>query len=225
MSTPRRGRAGIALEEGLATTDVAQSYNRQRKGLMKTLGRYGMSPGSGKFVSSLRSLALGEAADTAGAKTIARTGVLDRGLRNRFALTDARAGLAGMALGQGSRALGGLSSAAGGLAGIGAQKAGQMSDLFQGAGQLAGSYLGYKMLSDRRLKDDIRIIDTLPNGLFVYEFKFLDDRETLYTGVMADEVEAVMPHLVGDFGGFKTVDYGQLLLELMNPPPAALPAL
>lgn len=72
------GAGDIALHEGRAATDVKQAYGRQRRSLINQMGRYGMRPGSGRFVSAMRSLALGQAGDAAGAKTNARIGVLDR---------------------------------------------------------------------------------------------------------------------------------------------------
>lgn len=59
--------------------------------------------------------------------------------------------------------------------------------------------------SDRRLKSDVSRVGTLDNGLPVYLYK-IGDRIEL--GVMADEVETVMPsaiHMSPE--GFKMVDY------------------
>lgn len=69
-----------------------------------------------------------------------------------------------------------------------------------GAGLTAG--IRY---SDRRLKSDISRVGTLDNGLPVYLYK-IDGRTEL--GVMADEVEAVMPEAIHTSPeGFKMVDY------------------
>ena len=84
-------------------------------------------------------------------------------------------------------------------------------------GNLAGT-LGQAWIakSDRRLKRNIKPVGELRSGLTVYEFNYLDDPETLYTGLMADEVFEVMPHHVGADGGYLTVDYGGVLEEEMR---------
>ena len=62
--------------------------------------------------------------------------------------------------------------------------------------------------SDRRLKSNIDRIGTHPLGIGVYEYNIFDRRER---GVMADEVEAVMPEaVVLHPSGYKMVDYGML---------------
>ncbi|MCY4470301.1 MAG: tail fiber domain-containing protein [Thiotrichales bacterium] len=213
MDSPER----IAHEQGLAGVDVEQAYGKQRRGLTNMLGRYGMRPGSGRFTSALRSLALGQAADTAGAKTRARTGVLDRALNARFGLADAYRSVASTASGLGGAAISGLGAAAGGIAGIGANKAQQKGAMWGGIGSLVGSLGGASLLgmSDRALKRNIEPIDVLPNGLIVYSFTYIDDPETEYTGLMADEVARVMPEHVGSYGGYATVDYAGVLRELL----------
>lgn len=64
--------------------------------------------------------------------------------------------------------------------------------------------------SDRRLKKDIRYLHTLDNGLKVYQYKYINDRGP-YVGVMADEVERLMPDALGPtIDGYKTVDYSKI---------------
>jgi hypothetical protein len=59
--------------------------------------------------------------------------------------------------------------------------------------------------SDRRLKSDVSRVGTLDNGLPVYLYKIGGNIEL---GVMADEVEAVMPSAIHTSPeGFKMVDY------------------
>jgi hypothetical protein len=69
--------------------------------------------------------------------------------------------------------------------------------------------MGIYKFSDRRLKDDIKRVGTLDNGLPVYVFRYKgDDGPTL--GLMADEVEAVNPEaVVTHRSGFKMVHYGR----------------
>ena len=72
----------------------------------------------------------------------------------------------------------------------------------------AGGLAGKAFFSDRRLKSNIERIGTHPLGIGVYEYNIFDRRER---GVMADEVEAVMPEaVVLHQNGYKMVDYGML---------------
>ena len=73
-----------------------------------------------------------------------------------------------------------------------------------GMGSAVGGLAG--LFSDRRLKTNIKAVGKLYNGLKVYSYNFLGDDRT-QIGLMADEVEEVKPHAVGEFKGFKTVDY------------------
>jgi hypothetical protein len=70
---------------------------------------------------------------------------------------------------------------------------------------------GQLEVSDRRLKRDIRQVGVLPNGLKLYSYRYVWGA-TRIVGVMADEVEAVMPSaVVVHRSGYKMVDYGKLL--------------
>jgi hypothetical protein len=72
----------------------------------------------------------------------------------------------------------------------------------------AGGLAGMAAFSDRRLKSNIDRIGTHPLGIGVYEYNIFDRRER---GVMADEVETVMPEaVVLHPSGYKMVDYGML---------------
>jgi hypothetical protein len=64
------------------------------------------------------------------------------------------------------------------------------------------------MMSDRRLKTDIERIGTYESGLPKYKFKYIWGEES--TGAMADEVEKMIPEAVGEYAGFKTVNYAML---------------
>lgn len=66
---------------------------------------------------------------------------------------------------------------------------------------------GIGLFSDRRLKRDIKRVGTLDNGLAVYSYTM--NGGPVQIGVMADEVEAVMPWAVSSHpSGFKMVNYG-----------------
>lgn len=77
---------------------------------------------------------------------------------------------------------------------------------------LGKSGLGF---SDRRLKKDVVLVgQDHRTGLNLYEFSYIDS-DVRYQGVMADEVEAVMPEAVTAMpGGYKTVNYKMLGIEM-----------
>lgn len=68
-----------------------------------------------------------------------------------------------------------------------------------------------KLMSDRRLKTDIRAVGKLDNGLTVYRYRYKAGGP-VHIGVMADEVAKVRPeaYVKGAAGGFDAVDYGKL---------------
>lgn len=74
----------------------------------------------------------------------------------------------------------------------------------QGIGGTA-QYLG-GIFSDRRLKEDIKAVGKLDNGLTVYSYRYKAGGP-VQIGLMADEVEKVAPEAIGESGGFKTVRY------------------
>lgn len=75
-------------------------------------------------------------------------------------------------------------------------------------------------MSDRKTKENIIKIDTHPLGiglyLFDYKAEFCDNTNNQRQfGVMADEVEQVMPSAVSiGENGYKHVDYNQLNIQL-----------
>ena len=65
------------------------------------------------------------------------------------------------------------------------------------------------LFSDERLKTNIRRVGQLDNGLGVYAYSYKDDPfERTHIGVMAQEAEKVRPEAIGNYHGYKTVDYG-----------------
>jgi hypothetical protein len=72
----------------------------------------------------------------------------------------------------------------------------------------------YSSLSDPRAKENIEFIGTLPSGIRVYDFdykpEFKDEAgHGRYRGVMADEVEKIIPEaVVIGKNGYKMVNYG-----------------
>lgn len=65
--------------------------------------------------------------------------------------------------------------------------------------------------SDRRLKTDIHVVGKLESGLNVYTFRYRESPTVVHMGVMADEVEKVIPQAVSaDEHGYQRVSYGML---------------
>ncbi len=87
-----------------------------------------------------------------------------------------------------------------------------------GIGSFLGSAVGAAaqvaplFMSDRRLKDVIERIGETKHGIPIYKFTFKSDpQKTVHVGVMADEVEKVLPNAVHSHpNGYKMVDYGAL---------------
>jgi len=72
------------------------------------------------------------------------------------------------------------------------------------------------VLSDSRLKKDISPLGKLPNGLTLYRFRYLWS-ETLYVGVMAQEVQKIMPDAVAiDASGYMKVNYGRIGIPFLT---------
>lgn len=81
-------------------------------------------------------------------------------------------------------------------------------------GQILGAAAGAGMMmlmSDRRLKTDIVPVGTLDSGLTVYSYRYKAGGPHM-VGVMADEVEQVIPAAVvkGAVGGYDAVNYAML---------------
>lgn len=90
-----------------------------------------------------------------------------------------------------------------------------MGSLFGLGGQLGGSYLGSAAgsawlagLSDKRSKENIEHIGER-NGFAVYDFNYKGDK-TRYRGVMAQDVQEIMPEAVKDIGGLLHVNYDMI---------------
>lgn len=72
--------------------------------------------------------------------------------------------------------------------------------------------------SDSRLKTDVRLVETLENGIKLYAYKYIGDTQT-FVGVMAQEI-AKMPKFSAAISlgkhGFYKVDYGKLGLRVIG---------
>lgn len=105
---------------------------------------------------------------------------------------------------------------AGGLGGLlggfqsGTQSPGLLNQLIGTGSQLGSAAI---LKSERSVKRDIDQIGTLPDGLGVYNFRYVWDKDDapLHVGVMVDEVERLRPWALGPVvDGIQTVDYNRL---------------
>ena len=74
---------------------------------------------------------------------------------------------------------------------------------------------GSMMGSDRRLKDNIKLIGYSPSGLNIYKFKYKDTKygKGFFQGVMSDEIPS---SAVKNINGYDMVDYGLIDVEFKN---------
>jgi hypothetical protein len=90
------------------------------------------------------------------------------------------------------------------------------ANLNQGLMGLGGA--GIMAFSDVRLKENIKPVGVMDNGLTLYSFEYVDEIKShplagdgIHVGVMAQEVEQVFPYAVKTLDdGYKVVDYGLL---------------
>ena len=82
-----------------------------------------------------------------------------------------------------------------------------------GLGAWAGG--GFKMPSDRRLKENVDLVGCdEETGLNIYEFNYIGDGKR-FRGVMADEVEKINPDAVETMdNGYMIVDYSKIGMEM-----------
>lgn len=83
----------------------------------------------------------------------------------------------------------------------------QQAGLFGGLGALGGGLLG-GIFSDKRLKENIKPVGKLDNGLTVYAFNFKGDNKT-QIGLIAQEVMNEKPDAVIKENGFFKVNYAE----------------
>lgn len=81
-----------------------------------------------------------------------------------------------------------------------------LGSIFGSIGSIGGAAM---MASDRRVKEDITRVGTLPNGIATYAFNYIGDKVRQF-GVMAQEVMHVIPDAVNDIDGILHVDYGKV---------------
>jgi hypothetical protein len=90
------------------------------------------------------------------------------------------------------------------------QQAQFLANIAMGTGALSGSTTTTtgpaSFFSDRRLKENIRVVGKTHDGQPIYTYKYKGD-DTTHMGLMAQDVEKKHPEAVGLAGGYKTVDY------------------
>jgi hypothetical protein len=82
-----------------------------------------------------------------------------------------------------------------------------MGGLFQGIGSAAAAAI--PLMSDKRLKTDIKKVGVTNGGLPVYTYKYKGSDQT-QMGVMAQDVEKVNPDAVTELNGYKAVYYNMI---------------
>ena len=86
-----------------------------------------------------------------------------------------------------------------------------------GGGHGGGGHGGGGHRSDIRLKADIVPLTRLDSGIGVYRFRYKGADHTTYIGVMAQEVQDIVPSAVSrDRDGYLRVNYDRLGLEFMT---------
>jgi hypothetical protein len=114
----------------------------------------------------------------------------------------------------GGGGMGGGGMGGGGMGGGGMGGGGMGGGGMGGGGMGGGGMGGGGMMSDIRAKHGIVLLGHLNNGLGFYRFSY-NGSEKAYVGVMAQEVEAIMPEaVVRGHDGYLRVYYGRLGLQM-----------
>lgn len=90
----------------------------------------------------------------------------------------------------------------------GEERSGTMGQVIGGTspfGQIAGALGSAYMMSDRALKEDIKLVGQSPSGINIYSFKYKNNPDT-YQGVIAQEV----PEASININGYLAVDYDKV---------------
>lgn len=217
---------GITNLGGQASEEVSRAMEAQRGAGERTLARRGLTPLAGASEENNRVLRLDEARLRAGAITRAnmvegRERRAERkyadeetwARRGEIVRLGARPSAPGappvptVSTGQDTRnsAMTGLTDVAAAQAARSRQLAQEQDSAWETVGTVAGI-----VLSDRRLKANIRRIGKFASGLPIYRFNYSWSDEPMI-GVMADEAAALFPHAVITLSsGYQAVNYGAL---------------
>lgn len=236
-ATRNRMATQAAADAGLAFRNTQAANERAMRSM-------GVNPNSGRAAQMNRQNTMALAAQRAGAMNNTRTQAEALGYARKLDasglgrnMPGASAGAYGVATGAGSSAAGtqgmagqqmlGAMQGAGGLMmqGANAQISGlgnilnSQTSLYatgmNNRSALVGGILGAaSSFSDRRLKENIVKVGE-KGSINIYEFNFKGD-DVRYQGVMADEIEKLMPHAVSkdELTGYLKVDYDLIGLEM-----------
>jgi hypothetical protein len=226
---------------GQAAAATGKAFGVMQDATGRAMASRGVNPNSGAGLALQSQGNLGLAAQRANAMTGARTQAEQLGFARRMDVTGLGRNLAGAStaayggataagtsgintsMAPGSQAMTGMAQAGQTYGGIlnsqtSAYNAGMAQQGLDVGGILQGGAAMYTAFSDRRLKTNIELVGIDPSSgfnLYEYEYTFLPGKT--FRGVMADEVEAVMPEAVfTDVNGFKSVNYGLIGVEMVE---------
>lgn len=198
----------MAGQQGLSVASAANTARQKEKDLgyakkMDVAGLYRGLPGASQGAYSVAT----NAGNSATANQNAPGNALIAGMGTAGNMTIA---------GQGQR-LSGLSSILNAQTSIfnNSQSNDGLGGMLAGLGGI-GQGLGAMgvTISDRRMKENIEQVGETESGLGLYEFNYIGDGKR-YRGVMADEVERIVPDaVVYDDLGFASVNYGMLGIKM-----------
>lgn len=82
-----------------------------------------------------------------------------------------------------------------------------INNLFSLGGSLGSAAI---LASDRRLKRDIQRVGTTPGGIPTYTFRYNNDDDQTYFGIMADEAKHIPGAVITGADGYDRVDYSRV---------------
>jgi hypothetical protein len=91
------------------------------------------------------------------------------------------------------------------------QQSADRRGMIDGLFKLGGAVGGGLAMSDARLKENVRRVGTLDNGLPVYVYNYKGN-STPQIGLIAQDVEKVNPEAVAMVGGYRAVYYAKAVL-------------
>jgi hypothetical protein len=225
-----------------AAAASAQAFGQTQAMASRAAAARGINPNSGAALAMQNQNMLGLSAQRAQAMTGARTQAEQMGWARRMDVTGLGRNLAGAStaayqgatgagtsgmntsMAPGAQYQAGLANAgqtAGGVLNAqtsayntGINATGEMyGSIFGGSSQIGAA--GLAKYSDRRLKEDIKLIGVDERtGLNLYEFVYKGGSSTKYIGVMADEAKETFPHAVFTMpDGYDAVNYEALGIE------------
>jgi len=224
-----------------AAAATGKAFGVMQDAASRAAASRGVNPNSGAGLALQSQNMLGLAAGRANAMTGARNQAEQMGYARRLEVTGLGRGLSGAAnaaysgatgagtaslnsyMAPGSQAMTGMAQAGQTMGTVlnsqtSTYNAGMQQQGLDVGGLLTGAAKAYTAFSDRRLKTNIELVGTDPAtgfNLYEYEYTFLPGKT--FRGVMADEVEAVMPDAVfTDANGFKSVNYGMIGVEMVE---------